>query len=109
MSMNEVKNFFDKVEVDKELQVKMKAMAEKQKAQRDELFTELVTIATGMGYDFTVDDFATAVVEARVEVPEDELKPLTGSARKQCGTFDLLFYTECTCGYSSPCKSSGLA
>ena len=107
MSEKNVKAFFEKLEADKELQNKLKALGKKYKAQRDALVSEMIALAASAGYDFTVDDFIEAREKTAAEASKAELKPI--GMRQECGTFDLVFWAPCTCGYSKPCNSQGLA
>lgn len=72
MSVKNVKAFFEKVEGDKVLQAKLKALAVKYEGQRDAGVAELVEIAAEAGIKFTATDFADAKAQAR-ELSRDEL------------------------------------
>lgn len=109
MSVDNVKTFFEKVEGDKSLQDKLRALAERQRAEREALFADLVTIAAGTGCDFTVDDFIEVLHETREEPSEKELEAFAGSKMMQCGFGDIIIMAPCTCGYTKPCNSMGLA
>ena len=60
MSVHNVVAFFDKVEKDEALQRKLKALAEKRKAQDRAMVAELVKIAEDAGFKFTAADYAEA-------------------------------------------------
>ena len=78
MSVENVKAFFDKVEEDKGLQGKVKALAEKRKAQDEETASEIVNIAAETGLDFTADHLAEARKGIVEDLSEDELRSVAG-------------------------------
>ena len=55
MSIENVKAFFEKVKTDKILRDKLKALADKLKAQEDATIAELIDIASDSGLAFTAD------------------------------------------------------
>jgi predicted ribosomally synthesized peptide with nif11-like leader len=60
MSYATVKGFFAKVEGDKELRAKMKALAARENSSRDEAIAEVVKMADAAGFKFSVQDFVEA-------------------------------------------------
>lgn len=56
MSVRDVKSFFEKVEVDKKLQAKLKALDQKQKKAMDAAIDEMIKIGKSEGFTFTVQD-----------------------------------------------------
>ncbi|MFZ5642574.1 MAG: Nif11-like leader peptide family natural product precursor [Bacillota bacterium] len=82
MSVIQVKAFFEKVEEDKALQEKLKALDKKAKKALDTAIDELVEIARMEGFIFTPQD----LVDARNQKPEtsEQLQPW---ARANCEQF----------------------
>ena len=78
MSVKDVKAFFEKVEGDKGLQAKLKALAEKRKAQAEAGVVELVKMAAAAGLKFSAADLAEARREAAGQLSENELRAVAG-------------------------------
>ena len=74
MSVENVKAFFEKVAEDKELQEKLKALAEREEA----MYADLVQIASAAGFEFTTADARKAHVAAASELSDEELDAVAG-------------------------------
>jgi predicted ribosomally synthesized peptide with nif11-like leader len=79
MSVKNVKAFFERVEGDKVLQVKLKVVAENRNTQ--EAVGDLVKIAAEVGFRFTTADYAEARKQAAEGLSEAELKAVTAGVR----------------------------
>ena len=84
MSAGQVNAFFDKVEQDKELQVKLKVLDQGAKESLDDAITQLVKIAKEEGFQFTAADYAQARAE-RQELKAEELQSATVREGGFCG------------------------
>lgn len=83
MSVENVKAFFEKVAEDKDLQEKLKALAEREEA----LYADLVQIASAAGFKFTTADARKAHAAAARELSADELDAVAGGVgAEQLGT-----------------------
>jgi predicted ribosomally synthesized peptide with nif11-like leader len=67
MSVKSVKDFFEKVEADKALQAKLKALDKTAREATDAAIGELVAIGKAEGFAFTAQDF----IDAKTERPAD--------------------------------------
>jgi predicted ribosomally synthesized peptide with nif11-like leader len=74
MSIKNVKAFFEKVEGDKALQDKLKALESKIESAAA---AELVKIAAGCGIRFTIADLAAARKKTDRALSKDEIKPVS--------------------------------
>jgi predicted ribosomally synthesized peptide with nif11-like leader len=76
MSAKNVKGFFDKVETDKALQTKLKAMHKKTVGECKAKFgDDVVEIAAAAGFDFTVAELAKA---GKAKAPTSALAEVAG-------------------------------
>ena len=83
MSVEKVKAFFAKAAEDKNLQKKLKAVAEREEA----MYADLVKIASAAGFEFTTADARKAHAAAVRELSADELDAVAGGAGgEQLGT-----------------------
>jgi len=78
MSVANLKSFYGKVEGDEALQQRMKAVAEKSKADHEAAVADLVQMGSDAGYQFTADHVNEARRAASGELTENELKNLSG-------------------------------
>ena len=76
MSKANVKAFYEKVEVDKELQGKLGALCEGNKTSRDKAGACIADLATDMGFEFTVEDWLQAIEEKTKELSESDLRTI---------------------------------
>lgn len=104
MSVKNVKAFYEKVEGDKTLQAKLKALDRKAEDSVKEAIAELTKIASGTGFEFTIDDFFKAKSE-KLETSTDELKKVTGHHVGQAIS-PLSFTKLCLCEYPDNSYSS---
>jgi predicted ribosomally synthesized peptide with nif11-like leader len=80
MSIENVKAFFEKVKADQGLQDKLKALADKRKAQEDATIAELIEIASESGHAFTADHLRAHHQAQLGELTDAELKTIAGGA-----------------------------
>ena len=74
MSVEKVKAFFAKAAEDKDLQKKLKALAEREEA----VYADLVKIASAAAFKFTTVDARKARVGAARELSKEELDAVAG-------------------------------
>jgi len=74
MSVKNVKAFYEKVEEDKGLQAKLKALHANAQSQMAATTAELIKIAADAGFQFTPADLAATRKEAINKLTLDELK-----------------------------------
>jgi len=80
MSTDNVKAFFEKAKTDNALKAKLKALADKCKAQQAAAVGELIQLASESGHAFTADHLQ-AHNEAQVDaLTDDQLKSIAGGA-----------------------------
>ncbi len=108
MSKENVKRFYDALAKDPTLQTKTRAITQKHQGQKldqaqlDMIYQqELIPLAKGAGYDFTLDELKTYARETGKigprEVSEEELASVAGGASCVCvigGSGESL---DCTC------------
>ena len=78
MSVDQVKRFFEKVDGDKALQAKLKALSDRRKAQADAAKAEVLRIAAEAGFQFTASDLAKARTERARELSMEDLRAVAG-------------------------------
>lgn len=102
MSVKNVKAFFEKVEGDKVLQAKLKALGTKVRENRDEEMAEFLVIASAAGFEFTPDDIAKARSQ-KWKISADEFQTVAGGAQRTRGTGPVIvpwsFTKLCLCQY----------
>ncbi|MCP4292044.1 MAG: Nif11-like leader peptide family natural product precursor [bacterium] len=74
MSVENVNVFFEKVSGNEELQMKLKALAEREKG----IYADLVKIASEVGCNFTAQDARKAHVKTVRELSKEKLDQVTG-------------------------------
>ncbi|MHB1420157.1 MAG: Nif11-like leader peptide family natural product precursor [Bacillota bacterium] len=82
MSIEKVKEFFERVEGDKALQEQLKALDQKAKVALDDAIDELVEIAKTQGFAFTPKDFVMARNEQAQSIVQ-----LDQQVRAECKVF----------------------
>ncbi len=104
MSVKNVKAFFEKVEGDKGLQEKLKALDTKVRKNRNEEITEFLKIASAAGFKFTPGDVAKARSQ-KLKISADEFKTVAGGTQRTRGTKPVgvpwNFNKLCLCQYPS--------
>ncbi|MEW6359367.1 MAG: Nif11-like leader peptide family natural product precursor [Planctomycetota bacterium] len=85
MSVKNVTAFFEKLETDKALQAKVRALGEKRKKQDEATLAELAKIAKAAGLGFTPAEYAQARKKAAGELSEEQLKAVAGGQGCQAG------------------------
>jgi predicted ribosomally synthesized peptide with nif11-like leader len=79
MSAKNVKGFFEKVEKDKALQTKLKAMHKKAVGESKATFgAEVVEIASAAGFEFTAKELAQASAAKAKKMPKGALAEVAG-------------------------------
>ena len=93
MSIKTVKEFFEKVAVDKSIQEKIKEVDKIRDDAFSDAVKEIVKIAKSEGFDFSIQDFIEARKEAyAIEAELGETKPEGQKGRAGC-------YVAWSCGY----------